>query len=447
MSSHILATRSGNVELRGAPPTAEWGMSAPPPPGAQGVGHVAGVGISTESAVQIAAVYGAVGLLADSVSSLPLRALDRPTPQVATANELEPPQLLQEPFSEITLTDWLVQFIWALALRGNFYGQIIERDRFGDPTQIMPISPDTVMVRRIYQTGEIEYRFMGQKVANKDVFHVRYQMMPGMVVGLNPIQAMRYSFGTAHAQDIYQAEYFNNSANPSVVIEVPGDLNKDEVERLLRNWMAKHQGLSNSHLPSVVTGGAKVTPLTISPHDSQFLEQIKYSAEQIASLIFRVPPFMLGQMTASTSFGRGLEQQERTFVFTTLIGYLTRIESALSGILPKKTWANFDLTHRLRGDTEQRAKAGTLLRNAGIAHADDVRGWFDWPELPGDIGKKLIVNPQGEDLEAIEGLEEKQEREEGEAAAKTEAAKAHADALKAASNGKGEPQNVPVPTK
>ena len=283
-------------EIRGANPFLEWGSTSPPPPSGMSSGH----SVSTQSAVQIAAVYGSVGLLADSVSSLPLRALDRPTPKVATAKEVKLPLLLEEPFSEISLTDFLVMFVWSLALRGNFFGKIIKRDRMGYVEQIMPVNPDVVQITRSKQNGALEYKFGGELQRLENVFHVKYQSMPGSIVGLNPIQVMRHPLGIAHAQDLMAESYFRNSAVPSVVISTEDDLTPEEADRLKNNWASKFQGTYNGNLPAVVSGGMTVSPLTITPEDSQFLESRKFSTETISGLIFRVPPFMLGMVERST---------------------------------------------------------------------------------------------------------------------------------------------------
>src|SRR6202020_3375552 len=96
-------------ETRGANSLLEWANSAPPPPGSVG-GSIGGLSVPTESATQLAAVYGCCGLLADSVASLPLRVLNGP-PQLNTAKELKIPTLLERPYEPISLTVWLVLFV------------------------------------------------------------------------------------------------------------------------------------------------------------------------------------------------------------------------------------------------------------------------------------------------------------------------------------------------
>jgi phage portal protein BeeE len=77
------------------------------------------------SALQIVAVLACVGMLADAVATLPLFCYERLGPVRRPIDP--PPPLVERPFVEITRQDWLSQLMVSLALRGNAYGQIVER--------------------------------------------------------------------------------------------------------------------------------------------------------------------------------------------------------------------------------------------------------------------------------------------------------------------------------
>lgn len=429
--SLIRRAASTVLEARGASPYAEWGSTAPPPPGSVG-GRVAGLSVTTESATQIAAVYGCCGLLADSVASLPLRALNEPASRV-TATELKTlPPLLENPYEPISLTDWLVAGVWSLALRGNFFGQEIEWDRLGYPTQIMPLNPDIVRPE-IHANGTVDWYVAGKKINPEHLFHIRYQSMPGWLLGINPVQCMKYPFGLAHVLDVHAETYFQNSANPQGVIEAKGRLNEDAARKLAASWKEAHQGPNQGNLPAVLDEEAKFNPISINPEDQQLLQSRQYSAEEISGLIFRIPPHMIGLNERSTSFGRGIEQQERGFVANTLSGYLVRLERALTARLPPKTFANFDISQRIRGSELERAQTVSLLALAGQIVPNEGRGrWFDMP--PRDDGDELYSPINTELLR--QALAE---------AEKAEAAKDQPPIV--SSNGHGDPANVPVPTK
>lgn len=386
-------------------------------------------------------MYGCVGLLADSISSLPIRVLDRP-PLVATAKELDVPPLLRKPYELISRTDWIVQLIWSLALRGNFFGWIVDRDRLGYPTQIMPVNPDVVVPRRKYESDAVDWYFAGKLMPIDDVFHIRFQSTPGDPLGLNPIQVMKYPFGIAHAQDIYSEKFYANDATPGGYIKAKVKLTPESARTMAAGWASKHQGMNLSHLPGVLDEDAEWQPMTITPADQQLLESRKFSAEQIAGMIFRIPPRMLGMTERSTHTGRGIEEEERTFVTNTLSGYLTRAEEALSECVPRGQWVNFDIRHRTRGNMEQRANTAYKMILAGAWVGDDGRALFDMPDLPNGEGK-VVHSPTNSELLAMQ----EEELEKAEKEPDTPPAPVVVAPGAPTPNGKGPKKNVPAPTK
>jgi len=385
-------------ERRGADGRLPWGDSTPPTNGSLG-GSVAGVPVTEKSALQVAAVYGSLGVISDSMATLPFELFNSLDP--ATRRKLPPSRLLEQPYVEISRMDWIVQYTMSVGLRGNFYGHIIERDQDLYPSQIKPIHPDQARVRRVAygpNKGAPEYWFEGKAVPIDDVFHVRYLSVPGSLIGLNPIEYLRHILGLARAQDLYGASYFANSANPSGVIQVPGDLDPEETRALAQGWMQAHQGIGNANLPAVLTGDAKFNPITITPEDSQFLESRQFSQSQISGMIFRVPPHMIGIVDRSTSWGTGIEQQERGYVTNTLSGYYGRLEAALTAVHPANRFVRANLSERLRGDTLQRYQAYGLGIASGFLCQDDARAAEHMPPLPDELGQTYLMPINAEPL-------------------------------------------------
>ena len=359
---------------------------------------VAGTVVSEKTALQVAAVYGSVGVISDALSTLPLELLSSTDP--AKKRKLPPSPLLASPYAEISATDWLVQYTVSLALRGNFFGQIVERDENLYASQIKPIHPDSVHVRRM-PDGTVEYRFFGRVVPIDDVFHVRYLSVPGSLTGLNPIEYLKNTIGLARAADMYGGAFFQNSALPSGVIEVPEGLDPEETLELARSWMQAHQGIGQAHLPAVLTGGAKFNAISITPDDAQFLQSRQFSQSEIAGMIFRVPPHMIGIVDRTTSWGAGIEQQERGFVANTLLGYLGRLENALTALHPPGKFVRFNLSERLRGDKLQRYQAYSLGMLGGWLCADDVRAEEHMPPVPDGMGTTFLAPINTEPLQKM----------------------------------------------
>lgn len=386
----------GFRELRGAPAGSLWGDSTPPPPSAAG-GAVAGTTVNEQTALQVAAVYGSVSVISDAVSSLPVELMS--APHRATGTVLPPSPLLANPYAEISAQDWWVQFTVSLALRGEFFGQIVARDRNLYATQVMPVHPDHARVRRL-PDGTVEYRFNGQVVRPDDVVHVRYMSRAGDLRGLNPIDYLRNVLGLARAADLYGGSFFQNSALPSVVIELDDDYDEDEAKAMKKEWQQLNGGIGQAQGLGIITGGGKLKPISITPEQAQFLQSRQFSASTISGQIFRVPPHMIGLVDRTTSWGTGIEQQELGFVRNTLLGYLSRGERAMTALHPPGQFVKFDLSERLRGDTVQRYTAYSLGRLGGWLNADEIRADEDRPPIPGGEGQEYMVPINSELLSA-----------------------------------------------
>jgi HK97 family phage portal protein len=385
-------------EQRGAPGYLPWGDSTPPPPSA-GAAATAGTTVNEQTALQVAAVYGSVNVIADAVSSLPIDLMS--SPHRRSGSMLAPTPLITQPFEEISRQDWWTQFAVSLALRGNFFGHKLDRDpRTLFPRQIKPIHPDNARVRR-NPDGTIEYRFHGQVIPTDDVFHVRYMSVAESLVGLNPVEYLRNILGVARAGDLYAASFYQNSANPSGQILVPDDLDAEEAKALKNEWMQSHGGLGAAQLPAVLTGGMKFEAISITPEQAQFLQSRQYSASTISGQIFRVPPHMIGIVDRTTSWGTGIEQQEMGFVRNTLIGYLSRGEEAITAEHPAGQFMKFDLSERLRGDRLQRAQAASLEIASGYLLPDEARADEDRSPLPGGIGQTAMAPINAQSLKQM----------------------------------------------
>lgn len=335
----------------------------------------------------ISVVNACVRNLADDVATLPFetyrQATDRSKVQVA------PPAVVENPWPEGTLMDWLVQVMVSLALRGNFYGLVCDRDpATGLPVTIKPLHPDDVLARRNMKTGQREYRYKGRLLNLDDVFHIPAILMPGTFIGLDPVSYMRNSWGLASSAEQYGGRFFANSAQPGGVIEVPEDLDELEALELARAWKQSHQGIGASNLPAVLTGGATWKQMTISPDNAQFLQTRDFQRVEIAAF-FGMPLHRIGLVDRTANAGVDAESAEMFYITNTLIAWLRRIESyfSLPTVTPQNITCMFNLDGRLRGNTITRYQGYTLGRNGGWLSDDDIRFKESLPDLPDGQGK------------------------------------------------------------
>ena len=373
------------LERRGADPLLPWGSSYIPTNAQTGL-MGAGVPINDETAMAISTVFTCVAILSDAVSTLPLQVLQKTTDR--SKLPVDPvPTLIQNPWPDGNLLTWLSQVMYSLLLRGNAYGVIQVRGEDGFPTAIQLVHPDIVAARRNPKTAERVYTINGVEIPPQDVMHIPALAPPGSFIGLNPVEYMRSSWGLAAAAEKYGGAFFSNSANPSGVLEVPGDLSETETLELARAWKVAHQGVGSAQYPAVLTGGVTWKQISINPDDAQWLGLRGYQAAEIAAF-FRIPDHLaLGSADRTTSYGVGIESMELQFLTYTLGPWLSRIEAQLSSYLPASQVVKFDLSDRVRGPSIERAQRHTLEINGGWKVVDDIRGEEGLPPLPNGIGQ------------------------------------------------------------
>jgi HK97 family phage portal protein len=134
----------------------------------------------------------------------------------------------------------------------------------------------------------------------------------------------------------------------------------------------------------------------IPPEDAQFLETRKFQNEEIYRM-FRIPPHMVGDVSGSTSWGSGIEQQSIGFAVYTLTGWLVRMEQAFARDLftaqERKTLvAKFVVQGLLRGNAKDRFAAYNIARQGGWMCGDDIRELEDLNPMPNGEGKVFLVN-------------------------------------------------------
>lgn len=344
-----------------------------------------GVAMNERKALGLPAVYACSRVIADAVSSTPLRAVE-------TVNDVDRPiagSLVDSPFADVDKQIGIFQMVASLALRGNAFCLVVGRDKVMRPNKLVTLHPDDVSMRR-KADGTIVYRVGRTDVDPADIVHVPLFALPGSHVGLSPIDVAAQGLGIAVATESYAARFFGQGATTSGVIEVDGDLDDVAARRLATAWQSAHGGYRRAHLPAVLTSGATFKPITVPNDAAQFIQSRAFQRGEIA-MLFGVPPHMIGDLDKTTSWGMGIQQQSIGFVRYTLRGYLTRIENVFTQMMPEGQFARFDLRDLLRGDLAERYAAHQMGRNGGWLSINDIRRDEGMAPIDSSIGDDYLL--------------------------------------------------------
>jgi len=366
--------------------------------------------VSPETALRCSAVYSCVGILAESIAQLPLKLYRR------TAGGKE--EVEESPLRRILgwkPNEWQTSFEFRemamqhLCLRGNFYAYKVTDSR-DEVRELLPLHPDQVTVEQ-RPDWSLAYRITfndgRQETVDKSrIFHVRYRTLDG-VRGISPILYHRDTVGLALTTLKHGSRVFRNGALPTGILQHPGKLSKESLERLRESWEASYGG-ANSGKTAILEEGMTFTGLTMSNEDMQYLETRAFQVEDIAR-IYRVPLHMIQSVEKSTSWGSGIENMSLGFVQFTLLPWIRRLESAIwRDLIPDRekesVFPEFLVDGLLRGDIKSRYTAYQLAIQSGIMSPNEVRAKENLNPRPGgdDYMSPLnmrLTGPDGDEKE------------------------------------------------
>ena len=330
-----------------------------------------GISVNENTALNSSAVYAAVRLLSEAVASLPLHTYEREEDGKHRAPDHPVAVLLSKRPNDYMTSYCLRETMMGHCLMwGNGYAEIV-RDGSGNPTAILPITPDRVKIE-INEMGQIEYAIDEQiRLAADDVLHVAGQGFDG-IQGRSIITLARESIAVGLAAEQFGGSFFNNGARLGGVLEHPGKMSKEASDRLRESWGAAHSGSSKAGSTALLEEGLKWSQLSISQNDAQFLETRRFQVEEIARW-FGIPQHMLGSMEGATF--SNVEHQQIEFVTHTLRPWLVRWEQEISRKLfsDDQFYPEFQVDGLLRGDTKTRYESYRIAREAGWMSINEIR--------------------------------------------------------------------------
>lgn len=365
-----------------------------------GAASASGETVTADTAMQVSAVWGSVRIIADGISTLPadtFQRIQQKAPSGSSVTIRKPyrpkPRWLEEPNIGLRLSrlDILVQTLISLLLRGNAYWATT-RDGLGNVVAITVLDPNAITpevsegrATDAAPRGFVQYRVGMKLYGPMEVLHLKGMTMPGELKGLDPISVHRDAIGTALSATKYGAGFFARGGLPSAVIEVPNSLSEPGIKQLRRAWDAIHGGVGNANKVGVLTEGASLKAISLTPEQTQFLETKRFSVADIAR-IFGVPPHLLADASGSTSWGSGLAEQNVAFVQHTLRPWVERIEWAFTWLLVSEgsastAFVKLNVEGLQRGSYLQRLEAYKVAEEIGLYTLDEMRAMEDLPPL------------------------------------------------------------------
>ena len=328
----------------------------------------------TDKALTLTAVWCAIRLLSESVSSLPISVYTKRNNGDKLEDTKSPiyklikykPNYYQ---NKITFFEFIML---SICTDGNGYAQIV-RNNSGTPVQLLCIDPEKVTV--VVNNNELFYQVNdGRVLDSADMLHIKTITDDG-VTGLSPIDQCAKALKWSESLEEFGSTFFSNGAKPSSILQTDRALSDTALQRLKTSFNNNYGNLKNSNSTIVLEEGLSFKPISISPEQAQFLSSRQFSIEEVAR-IFNVPPHLLKDLSKS-SFNN-IEMQNQEFLTFTLMPYITRIEEEMNLKLFRtnelgKTFVEFNVNGLLRGDVKSRTEAYKTAITNGYMSINEVR--------------------------------------------------------------------------
>ncbi len=348
-----------------------------------GASTASGQRVNERTALSISTVYACVRVISEDVAKLPVtvwRRMEDGGRQEATGHPLH--AILRRPNRHMSIKSLMMALTAAYQFRGNGIA-IILRDNQGRPTGLWPVNPSVVQIHdspegrlfySVTRRTSIDRAVLAGKpemIPDYDVLHVRGMTFDGLI-GMSALAQLRESMGIAIAGEKLSGKMLKNGATPGGTLNHPGKLTDEVMGRLRSTWNSRHAGAENAGNTPILEEGMEFKPTGMSSVDAQFLEQRKFTIEEIARG-FRVPLHMIGMLDRMTN--NNVEALTRSYYDQALMPVLEVLEAELARAfnLPRNLFVEFDVRRLLRADFKARQEGHRIMFNGGALSPNEWR--------------------------------------------------------------------------
>jgi HK97 family phage portal protein len=318
--------------------------------------------------------------------------------------------VLRKPNHYQTQQQFRESWIMSKLIHGNTY-VLKGRDERGvvtrlyvlDPSRVLPMVSDTgdVFYQLNYPTSDNllprDYPAENIVVPAREIIHDRLNTFHHQLIGVPPVCAAHWP-AVKNMKILRNATtFFANGANPGGILTAPAGMSETDAAQVRDYWNSNFQG-ENSGKVAVIGADMKFTAFAFKSADSQMVEQMRYSDEQICQP-FGIPPFIVG--IGSIPAGMKVDDMMGLYYQRALQKHIEAMENLLDeGLgISRPLGVELDLEPLLRMDPQRRAEVWGKLTNDGIAAPNEARLPFNLPPLEG--GDTVYMQQQDFPLDQV----------------------------------------------
>jgi HK97 family phage portal protein len=342
------------------------------------------VTVSPTTALSLVAVSRATSVLETAVMQIPVNVYRNNT-QLPTPLWLETPDIE----NQISQSEWLGTTLIHMAVYGNAYWHI-QRGARGI-VNITNLHPADVSVS-VDETGKIYYLYKSKTYTSANIKHLKLWHNPSStsLLGEGPLQRHKSVLRSALDLHNYADNWFRTAAVPTGTLTTSEFLSADVAKQNKQAFIESQQERS----VAVLSSGLKYDSITLSPEQAQFLENQKFITRQIA-MMFGVPTMYLGMGIEGQGMTYVNGNEDRAKLFEDgLQQYIVRIQQAITDLLPRGQYAEFNLTEFLRPNVKTRYESYAIGLTNNFLTIPEVREMEGMTEITQEAPVDVVDDSQ-----------------------------------------------------
>ena len=318
--------------------------------------------------------------------------------------------VLRKPNGYQTAQQFREAWILSKLLDGNTF-VLKQRDNRGVVTSLYVLDPCRVEPL-VSESGRVFYRlsygspnnllpesYGGEQITvpASEIIHDRINPFHHQLLGVPPLCAAALAAGKNIRILRNSSAFFENAANPGGLVSGPAGLSVEDADKLQEFFNANFTGEKSGRI-AVIGADLKFTPFAFKAADSQLVEQMRYSDEQICQP-FGIPPFKIG--IGSIPAGLGVDAINLLYHEDALSGHIEAMENLLDEALglPADWGIWLDTDPLFRMDEGKKADVATKLVGGGVETPNEGRRRFNLPPLEG--GDTVYMQQQDFPLDQV----------------------------------------------
>lgn len=337
--------------------------------------------VTTESALSISAYWRGVNLIAGTIAGLPLKTY-RNKPD-DTRERVK--SFLDKPAGPYKLTSfaWKEMAVGHMVTQGECFLLHI-RNGAGAIIGAFPIHPGAVSkvewrgFRKVFTVNKADGST--EELNDTELTQVMGFTLDG-IRGVSPLTVMRRAVKIGLGTDLAALSIAVNGMSIAGLVTPSGELDGEDAKEISKQLNAKVAGHENAGRVAVINRALTFTPWQMTAADAEFLASREFNVTDFARFL-GIPPHLLMQTEKQTSWGTGVAEQNVGLSRYTLMGWTSRLEEALSELLPANRFAEFDYKGLLKGSPADEIKLLIEQVEAGLLTPNEARRILDLPALP-----------------------------------------------------------------